>query len=134
MCRRRSSRVDQRNEPVLGRVQALKADHPFWSYRRLWTQLHFEEGLHVNKKRVLQLMRDTTLVSAPQGDRCHTRLSQGDGPKPRLIHPERGCEVSGPKLYRVLMKRAKFYFGLTIRVPLTHRTAASEKNFVDGAR
>lgn len=64
MCRRRSSRVDQRNEPVLGRVQALKADHPFWSYRRLWTQLHFEEGLHVNKKRVLQLMRDTTLVSA----------------------------------------------------------------------
>jgi len=29
MSRRRSPAVDQRNVPVLARIQALKAEHPF---------------------------------------------------------------------------------------------------------
>jgi transposase InsO family protein len=58
MSRRRSSTVDQRNAPVLARIQALKADHPFWGYRRIWAQLRFGEGLPVNKKRIRRLMRE----------------------------------------------------------------------------
>jgi transposase InsO family protein len=57
MTRRRSPTVAQRNAPLLARIQALKADHPFWGYRRIWAQLHFGEGLAVNKKRILRLMR-----------------------------------------------------------------------------
>ncbi len=58
MSRRRSPTVDQRNAPVLGRIQALKAEHPFWGYRRIWAQLRFGEGLAVNKKRIWRLMQE----------------------------------------------------------------------------
>jgi len=54
---RRSPMVDQRNAPVLERIQALKAERSFWGYRRIWVHLHFAEGLAVNKKRILLLMR-----------------------------------------------------------------------------
>jgi hypothetical protein len=35
MSHRRSSTVGQRNAPVLARIQALKAAHPFSGYRRI---------------------------------------------------------------------------------------------------
>ena len=58
MTRRRSLTVDQRNASVLERIQALKAEHPFWGYRRIWAHLRFVDGLLINKKRVLRLMRE----------------------------------------------------------------------------
>jgi hypothetical protein len=58
MSRRRSPTVDQRNAPVLAQIQALKAEHPFGGDRRIWAQLRFSEGLAVNKKRILRLMRE----------------------------------------------------------------------------
>ncbi len=62
MSRRRSPKINQQNAPVLERIQALKADHPFWGYRRIWAQLRFGEGPHVNKKRVLRLLREHGLL------------------------------------------------------------------------
>ena len=53
MNRRRSATVAQRNAPLVERLHALKAEHPFWGYRRLWAHLRFVEGRLVNKKRVL---------------------------------------------------------------------------------
>jgi hypothetical protein len=35
MSRRRSPKVGHRNAPLLERIQALKADHPFRGYRRM---------------------------------------------------------------------------------------------------
>jgi putative transposase len=57
MNRQTSLRVTQRNEGLLQRIRALKAEHPFWGYRRIWAYLHFVEKLPVNKKRLLRLMR-----------------------------------------------------------------------------
>ena len=72
MSRRLSLKVGQRNALVLARIQALKADHPFWGYRRIWAQLRFAEGLAVNKKRILRLMRGARLAgqgeSSVEGD------------------------------------------------------------------
>jgi hypothetical protein len=34
--RQRSLRVVQRDEELLPRIQALKAEHPFWGYPRVW--------------------------------------------------------------------------------------------------
>ncbi len=46
-------------------IQALKAKHPFWEYRRIWAHLHFVEQLPVNEKRILRVMRAHTLQVTP---------------------------------------------------------------------
>jgi putative transposase len=67
MRRRRSLRVMQRDEELLPRVQALKADDPFWGYRRIWAYLRFVGPLPVNKKWILRLLREhRLLVTATQ--------------------------------------------------------------------
>jgi hypothetical protein len=43
---------------VLPRIQALKAEHPFWGDRRIWAYLRCVEQLPVNKKRIGRLMRE----------------------------------------------------------------------------
>ena len=40
----------------------MKAEHPFWGYRRIWAHLRFVDGLLINKKRVLRLMREHGLL------------------------------------------------------------------------
>jgi hypothetical protein len=45
LTRRGLLQVTQRDECLLPRIQALKADHPFWGYRRIWAYLHFGEQL-----------------------------------------------------------------------------------------
>ena len=72
MSRRLSLKVGQGNALVLARIQALKADHPFWGYRRIWAQLRFAEGLAVNKKRILRLMREHGLL-VRGNPRCQRR-------------------------------------------------------------
>jgi putative transposase len=37
--------VVQRDEGLLPQIQALKAEHPFWGYRRIWAYLRFIEQL-----------------------------------------------------------------------------------------
>jgi putative transposase len=54
--------VAERNADILRRVHELKADHPFWGYRRVWAYLRFVEQLPVNKKRILRLMREHRLL------------------------------------------------------------------------
>ena len=65
MSRQPSLRVMQRNEGLLERIQALKAEHPFWGYRRIWAHLRFVDQLLVNKKRSLRLMREPHLLVTP---------------------------------------------------------------------
>ncbi len=33
--------VDERNKPLLQRIYDLKAEHPFWGYRRIWAYLKY---------------------------------------------------------------------------------------------
>lgn len=34
MMRKKSLKVNKRNEPVLAMIKDIKAEHPFWGYRR----------------------------------------------------------------------------------------------------
>lgn len=61
MSRCASETVARRNEFVVQRIHTLKAEHPFWGYRRIWAELRFVDGLRINKKRVLRLMRQCDL-------------------------------------------------------------------------
>ena len=82
MKRRRSLRVIQQDESLLPRIQALKAEHPFWGYRRIGAYLHFIEHLNVNKKRILRLMREHRLVVPPDLRLKAKRTSMHHQPKP----------------------------------------------------
>jgi putative transposase len=65
MSRRPSPLVAQCHAALVQRIRSLKAEHPFWGYRRIWAYLRFVEQLPVNKKRILRLMREHELLVSP---------------------------------------------------------------------
>ena len=60
--RRRSERIIEADREVLPLIGAIKAEHPFWGYRRMWAYLKFACGLAVNRKRVYRLMKENDLL------------------------------------------------------------------------
>ena len=54
--------VNERNKPLLQRIIELKAEHPFWGYRRIWAYLKYREGIPVNKKRIYRVMKEQKLL------------------------------------------------------------------------
>lgn len=60
--RNQSKRVIERNEAVIAAIRELKAEHPFWGYRRIWAYLKFRQGWEVNKKRIYRLMKQHSLL------------------------------------------------------------------------
>jgi transposase InsO family protein len=69
----------------LERIQALKAEHPFWGYRRIWAHLRFVDKLTVNKKRIFRLMREAGLAVKPNLRLRAKRTSLKS--KPRVSRP-----------------------------------------------
>jgi putative transposase len=82
MKRRTSARVVDRNLPILERIKSLKANHPFWGYRRVWAHLKYVNGLELNKKRILRLMREHELLVKPNTRFKALRTSQRSKPRP----------------------------------------------------
>jgi len=62
MKRQPSVSVIIRNQLVMKRIQAIKADHPFWGYRRVQAHLKSTDCLDINRKRILRLMREQQLL------------------------------------------------------------------------
>ena len=83
MKRRESAVVRERNTPVVKRIKELKADHPFWGYRRIWAHLKYVDGLYVNRKRVFRLMQKHSLVVKPTTRLKAVRTSQKSKPRPK---------------------------------------------------
>jgi putative transposase len=80
--RRKSASVAKRNEPLVKRMHQLKAEHPFWGYRRVWAHLTYVDQLEVNKKRVLRLMREHSLLVTKNTRLKAKRTSSRPKPKP----------------------------------------------------
>jgi transposase InsO family protein len=96
MRRRVSENVALRNQGILERIEKLKADHPFWGYRRVWAYLRFVDNLGVNKKRILRLMRRHNLLVTP-----HMRLKAkrtASQAKPRPTCPNQWWGIDMTKL------------------------------------
>jgi transposase InsO family protein len=74
--------VTQRDERLLPRIQALKAEHPFWGYRRIWAYLRFVAQLAVNKKCILRLMREHHLLVRPNRQLKAKRTPPRNKPRP----------------------------------------------------
>lgn len=82
MSRRASETIAKRNTFVVQRIQTLKAEHPFWGYRRIWAYLRFVDGLRINKKRVLRLMRAHGLLVKATPRLKATRTPTRSNPRP----------------------------------------------------
>jgi putative transposase len=74
--------VSQRDECLLPRIQALKAEHPFWGDRRIWAYLRCVEHQPINKKRVLRLMREHQLLVRSNRQLKAKRTPTRNQPKP----------------------------------------------------
>jgi len=84
--RKKSLSVALRNHYILERIKSIKAEHPFWGYRRVWAYLRYIDGLIVNKKRIYRLMRENNLTVKPNTRLIAKRVS--DRPKPRADRPK----------------------------------------------
>jgi len=86
--RKSSDPVALRNECLLKRIKSIKAEHPFWGYRRVWVYLRYVDGIIVNKKRVYRLMKENNLTVKPNTRLIAKRVLER--PKPR---PDRPCQA-----------------------------------------
>jgi transposase InsO family protein len=80
--RNKSDSVALRNACLLERIREIKAEHPFWGYRRVWAYLRYLDGLIVNKKRVYRLMREHNLTVKPNPRLMAKRVSERAKPRP----------------------------------------------------
>jgi transposase InsO family protein len=98
MKRAKSMKITQRNEELLARLKDIKAEHPLWGIRRVWSYLKFREGVTVNKKRIYRLMKENNLLVTKnfrlKAKRTKTR------PKPRASKPNQfwGTDMTKIKL------------------------------------
>ena len=65
--RNQSDSVTHRNEYLVSKIKDIKAEHPFWGYRRVWAYLRYIDGLIVNKKRAYRLMKENNLTVKQKG-------------------------------------------------------------------
>ena len=84
--RKKSDSVAVRNSFILERIKSIKAEHPFWGYRRVWAYLRYIDGLIVNKKRIYRLMRENNLTVKPNTRLIAKRVSER--PKARADKPK----------------------------------------------
>lgn len=86
--------VAVRNAAMLERILALKADHPFWGYRRIWAHLRFVDGLEINQKRVYRLMQHQALLVKANVHLKACRTPPKSKPKPDLPNQWWGIDMT----------------------------------------
>ena len=94
MKRQESASVTKRNTVVVKRIKEIKADHPFWGYRRIWAHLKYINGLEVNKKRILRLMQKHDLVVKPNTRLKAVRRSGRSKPRPKRPNEWWGIDMT----------------------------------------
>lgn len=90
------SKVPARNIELLERVRALKADHPFWGYRRIWAHLHFVDERIVDKNREYRLMKEHRLTA--RGSLLLKAKRKPIGHKPRPSRPNQWWGIDMTKV------------------------------------
>jgi putative transposase len=146
--RQRSLQVVPRDNDLLPRIRALKAEHPFWGYRRIWAYLRDVEQRVVNKKRILRLMREHHLLVTPNLRLRAKRTPTGSKPRPTQPNEWWGIDMTKVLVeglgwvYIVIVldwytkKIVGYYAGTpcTARHWLTALDMAVQGQFPDGAR
>jgi putative transposase len=146
--RRSSLLVARRNDGILQSIPALKAEHPFGGYRRIWAYLRFVEKRPVNQKRILRLMQEHHLVVTPHVKLKAKRTPTRSTPRPTTPHEWWGIDmtkvwVEGSGWVDIVLvldwytkKIVGYYAGrpCTARQWLVALDMAVNRQFPDGAR
>jgi putative transposase len=140
--------VAQRQASLLQRIRELKAEPPFWGYRRLGAYLHVVERRPVNKQRGWRLMRAHNLLGAPHLRRQAKRPPGTSTPQPTQPEAWWGLDrtkglaqgvggvaiVGGPDWYT--QRLVGHYVGLQCKAPhwLAARNVAVKRQGPAGAQ
>lgn len=81
MKRAESEGAKERNAAILDRIKGLKAEHPFWGYRRIWAALKYVDRQEINLKRVYRLMQRHNLLVKENSVLKASRTPQRNKPK-----------------------------------------------------
>ena len=82
--RKAPERSAERDADLVARIKAIKAEHPFWGYRRVRAWLVYREKIHVSEKRVRRIMKEHGLMAT---QRVHKTKRKPQGSKPRAERP-----------------------------------------------
>ena len=74
--------VSATNAPLVSKIRDLKADHPFWGYRRIWAHLNYIDDISVSKNRVHRLMKKHGLLVPKNMKIKASRRANTSKPKP----------------------------------------------------
>jgi putative transposase len=85
--------VAQRHHSLLERRRELKAEHPFWGYRRMWAYRRVVEQQPVNTKRIWRLRREPHLLVQPTMQVKAKRTPTGRQPSPPKPNAWWGIEM-----------------------------------------
>jgi transposase InsO family protein len=91
-------------------MRALKAEHPFWGYRRIWAYLRFIEQEAVHKKRIWRLMREPHLLVP-----AHGRLQAKRTPTRRKPQPTKPDAWWGIDMTKVLVEGFGWVYIVVVR-------------------
>lgn len=93
-------RVIERDKWLSERIKSIKAEHPFWGYRKTWAYLRYREGLGVNKKRIYRLMKENNLLVTKE-----TKLKAKRGKYPYRSKPRPTCpnQVWGMDMTKIML-------------------------------
>jgi transposase InsO family protein len=94
-------RIKTRNKEILTQIQNLKAEHPFWGYRRIWAYLKHRLGIVVNKKRIYRLMKENNLLVVDNTKLKAIRARYPNRNKPKAIRPN---QFWGIDMTKILLK------------------------------
>lgn len=96
MKRKRSENINKRDEPMLLRIEHIKAEHPLWGYRRIWAYMRFRDGIVVGKNRVYRIMKENNLLVTKNYRLKAKRKS--NRPKPRATRPNQYWGIDMTKI------------------------------------
>jgi putative transposase len=94
MKRQESELRAERNSPVVECIRSLKAEHPFWGYRRIWANLKYVYGFEINKKRVFRLMQKHHFLVKPDTKLKAARTPSKPKPKPHRPNQWWGIDMT----------------------------------------
>ena len=81
---------------MVDRIRQLKANHPFWGYRRVWAHLRHIDGMTSSKNRVHRLMKAHGLL-VPKNMKLKA-IRKAHTKKPRPIRPNQWWGIDMTKV------------------------------------
>lgn len=90
----------EEDKKILSKIEEIKAEHPFWGYRRVWAYLKYRMGMNINKKRVYRIMKENNLLVQKNERLKATRKNHTYRDKPRASRPN---EIWGTDMTKVMI-------------------------------